>query len=85
MKHKAKSFIAVLLALCLMMSLGVGALADGGNESEISDGNTHGGNTTGGEDLGGGDDPGAPATPKGGDENRMKANLTRMVAAANTV
>ena len=29
MKHKAKSFIAVLLALCLMMSLGVGALADG--------------------------------------------------------
>ena len=27
MKHKAKSFIAVLLALCLMMSLGVGALA----------------------------------------------------------
>lgn len=69
MKHKAKSFIAVLLALCLMMSLGVGALADGGNESEISDGNTHGGNTTGGEDLGGGDDPGAPATPKGGDEN----------------
>lgn len=28
MKHKAKSFIAVLLALCLMMSLGVGALAD---------------------------------------------------------
>lgn len=32
MKHKAKSFIAVLLALCLMMSLGVGALADGGSE-----------------------------------------------------
>lgn len=31
MKHKAKSFIAVLLALCLMMSLGVGALADGGS------------------------------------------------------
>ena len=28
MKHKAKSFIAVLLALCLMMSLGVGALAE---------------------------------------------------------
>ena len=32
MKHKAKSFIAVLLALCLMMSLGVGALADNGNQ-----------------------------------------------------
>lgn len=31
MKHKAKSFIAVLLALCLMMSLGVGALAVDGS------------------------------------------------------
>ena len=28
MNHKTKSFIAVLLALCLMLSLGVGALAD---------------------------------------------------------
>ena len=36
MKHKAKSFIAVLLALCLMMSLGVGALADGGSEGDNS-------------------------------------------------
>ena len=39
MKHKAKSFIAVLLALCLMMSLGVGALAvdgpEGGNPSPV--------------------------------------------------
>lgn len=40
MKHKAKSFIAVLLALCLMMSLGVGALAVDGY------------NTTGGEAIG---------------------------------
>lgn len=31
MNHKTKSFIAVLLALCLMLSLGVGALAE--NES----------------------------------------------------
>lgn len=36
MKHKAKSFIAVLLALCLMMSLGVGALAVGENPDESS-------------------------------------------------
>ena len=28
MKHKTKGFIAMILALCLMMSLGVGALAD---------------------------------------------------------
>ena len=54
MKHKAKSFIAVLLALCLMMSLGVGALAVDGNESEISDGNTHGDDGPGdGDDKGG--------------------------------
>lgn len=44
MKHKAKSFIAVLLALCLMMSLGVGALAvdgpEGGDSTEPDDGYT---------------------------------------------
>ena len=34
MKHKAKSFIAVLLALCLMMSLGVGALAVNSDEEQ---------------------------------------------------
>ena len=61
MKHKAKSFIAVLLALCLMMSLGVGALADGENSDEPS-----GGDTPGGDYSGGGDDSG---TEDGGDEN----------------
>lgn len=53
MKHKAKSFIAVLLALCLMMSLGVGALAGDGSsgDGESGDGETI--------NLGGGDtDPG---------------------------
>ena len=29
MKHKTKGFIAMILALCLMMSLGIGALAQG--------------------------------------------------------
>ena len=52
MKHKAKSFIAVLLALCLMMSLGVGALAVDGSG---------GGNS-------GGDDPGGGETAQGGDK-----------------
>ena len=43
MKHKAKSFIAVLLALCLMMSLGVGALAvDGSGGSGSGDGDAVG-------------------------------------------
>ena len=54
MKHKAKSFIAVLLALCLMMSLGVGALADNGDQ--------------GGGGPGGGDDPGGGETAQGGDK-----------------
>lgn len=43
MKHKAKSFIAVLLALCLMMSLGVGALAVDGSDGF----DTHGGEAIG--------------------------------------
>lgn len=36
MKHKTKGFIAMILALCLMMSLGIGALADGGSEGDNS-------------------------------------------------
>ena len=32
MKHKTRGFIAMILALCLMMSLGVGALAGDGPE-----------------------------------------------------
>ena len=57
MKHKAKSFIAVLLALCLMMSLGVGALAADGPE---------GGNY--GDDVARGSDPDTPSgdNPGGG-------------------
>lgn len=61
MKHKAKSFIAVLLALCLMMSLGVGALADGGSYG----GDTPGGNTTGGDDTGGGETRGGDSPEEG--------------------
>lgn len=62
MKHKAKSFIAVLLALCLMMSLGVGALAG----DEFDGGGTPGGNTTGGDNTGGGDDSQGGNTTAGG-------------------
>ena len=59
MKHKAKSFIAVLLALCLMMSLGVGALADGGSGgSDPGDGAQEPGVGDQGPDSGqGGGDP----------------------------
>ncbi len=58
MKHKAKSFIAVLLALCLMMSLGVGALAGDG---EQVGGNTGGGHSPVGGDSGDGTTPGGDA------------------------
>lgn len=37
MKHKTKGFIAMILALCLMMSLGIGAMADAGDVSGLSD------------------------------------------------
>lgn len=56
MKHKAKSFIAVLLALCLMMSLGVGALAGDGPK---------GGNDGDGEAVG--PDPDTPSSDDPGD------------------
>ena len=45
MKHKAKSFIAVLLALCLMMSLGIGALATDGSDDGDSDDGTNSSDT----------------------------------------
>ena len=68
MKHKAKSFIAVLLALCLMMSLGVGALAVDGNENE----NPGGGNTPGGDDSRGGDSRGGDSPePEPGEEHTL--------------
>lgn len=41
MKHKTKGFIAMILALCLMMSLGIGALAD--NSGQDESGNDEGG------------------------------------------
>ena len=61
MKHKAKSFIAVLLALCLMMSLGVGALADGG----------FGGSGSGAALP---DDVSIPGDPSGGDPSAPGGN-----------
>lgn len=62
MKHKAKSFIAVLLALCLMMSLGVGALADGGSGGSGSGTGTSGGSVNLPEPSGGSN----PPEPSGG-------------------
>ncbi len=59
MKHKAKSFIAVLLALCLMMSLGIGALADMSGP-EPRDGNQPSGVQPDGDKDTGGDDPEQP-------------------------
>ena len=63
MKHKTKGFIAMILALCLMMSLGVGALAVDG-KSNGSDGG--GGSAPGGSAP----DPTAPelTDPKGPSE-----------------
>lgn len=70
MKHKAKSFIAVLLALCLMMSLGVGALADGGSDdSAPSPVIPDDVNLPGGGDKGP-DDPSAP----GGNQQVLPAD-----------
>lgn len=65
MKHKAKSFIAVLLALCLMMSLGVGALAgeDHGVKPTLPEGGV---NIPGDGDQGGGDSQGDNTPPAGG-------------------
>ena len=74
MKHKAKSFIAVLLALCLMMSLGVGALAAGGNESENSGGNTHGD-----DGPGDGDDKGDGGQGDGGDSTEPRVGEEYMI------
>lgn len=55
MKHKTKGFIAMILALCLMMSLGIGALAEtvppagqeSGNKDEDIPTITSGGETSG--------------------------------------
>lgn len=71
MKHKAKSFIAVLLALCLMMSLGVGALADNGDQGGDvpGDGNIPGGDTPSGDGQDDGGQEGETAQGDGGGSN----------------
>ena len=62
MKHKTRGFIAMILALCLMMSLGIGALAvdefDGGDSGKTTD--------TDMEGPGSYDYTDDPAIPKGG-------------------
>ena len=66
MKHKTKGFIAMILALCLMMSLGIGALAEGPDQSDGSSptgGNDGGGKIPGGDDSGDGDQPGGGDDP----------------------
>ena len=55
MKHKTKGFIAMILALCLMMSLGIGAMADNG-EPDPEDA-TGGNPPPGGQDPSGGNNP----------------------------
>lgn len=83
MKHKAKSFIAVLLALCLMMSLGVGALAV--DESDGFD--TPGGETIGPDiDILSGDNPGGvegsnPPEPRVGEEYNI--NIAEGIVGGN--
>lgn len=54
MKHKTKGFIAMILALCLMMSLGVGAMAGEGGDTSPD---APGGNPVGNPDPDGGSDP----------------------------
>lgn len=61
MKHKTKGFIAMILALCLMMSLGIGALAEG--QDHESDGpDPTGGNAVGGEMTDDRQEDGGPTT-----------------------
>ena len=59
MKHKTKGFIAMILALCLMMSLGIGALAQGSDLDEGDAAITE-------EDVGSGEMPDGGNDPGGG-------------------
>lgn len=75
MKHKTKGFIAMILALCLMMSLGIGALAEPGPDSEDATDVP----PPSGEDGGGGPAPGGGkdddgSAPSGG--NPMTYTVT---------
>lgn len=69
MKHKTKGFIAMILALCLMMSLGIGALADMSGP-EPSDGNQPDGREVvdGSKDDDGGVNPGPGDNPDPDDD-----------------
>lgn len=71
MKHKTKGFIAMILALCLMMSLGVGALADNGDQGGDvpGDGNIPGGDTPSGDGQDDGGQEGETAQGDGGGSN----------------
>lgn len=73
MKHKAKSFIAVLLALCLMMSLGVGALADN-EEAQDTD-----------EDVPTNPNPEEPVPPPEPSENYYKLSWTATNGTVNAI
>lgn len=59
MKHKTRGFIAMILALCLMMSLGIGALAQGPDLDEGDAAITE-------EDVGSGEMPDGGNDPGGG-------------------
>lgn len=83
MKHKAKSFIAVLLALCLMMSLGVGALADGGSEGGNSVPTLPGDVNIPDDGQGGGGGGSNPPEPRVGDKGDYK--ITVQSAEGGTV
>lgn len=85
MKHKTKGFIAMILALCLMMSLGIGAMADAGDVSGLSD---SGATKPGGNDSnssqgvdGSKDDSGK--MPGGGDPAPQENTYTLTVNATN--
>lgn len=71
MNHKTKSFIAVLLALCLMLSLGVGALADlTENQNPDEGAGGTGGNSKPGESTGGATEPGEGENDQSGDSGK---------------
>ena len=83
MKHKTKGFIAMILALCLMMSLGIGALADGSEDAQ-GDNPPLGGQPDGG-DAPALDDPIAPGVgvQPDGETDPQENTYTLTVNATN--
>ena len=78
MKHKTKGFIAMILALCLMMSLGIGALAEG--QDHESDGpDPTGGNAVGGEMTDDRQEDGGPTTGDPGAPSVMSSKNRRIM------